>query len=85
METTTYARMCTNEGLGWLPMLDYHTTVRDTTTLVATPWDYCSDVADVGADPGYLYEMQRHPFPRFTDPNVAPVGVGRGGGEGGGG
>ena len=63
VETTTYARMRIDEGLGWLPMLDYHTAVRDTATLVETPWDYRPDVADAGADPGYLYEMQRHPFP----------------------
>ena len=57
VETTTYARMRTDEGLGWLPMLDYHTAVRDTAALVATPWDYHPDVADARADLVYLYEM----------------------------
>ncbi len=57
VETTTYAWIRKDEGLGWLPMLDYHTVVRDTTALMATPWDYHPNMVDVGAVPGYLYEM----------------------------
>ena len=50
MEMTTYAQMHVDEALGWLPMLDYQTAVRDTTTLVVNCWDYRPDVVDAGVD-----------------------------------
>lgn len=82
---TTYARMRSDEVLRWLSMLDYQTVVRDTSALVVTPWDYRPNVTDAGADPAYLYERQRHPFPWFTEPDALPTRGGHGGGEGGGG
>lgn len=50
-----------------------------------TPWDYHPNVADVGLDPAYLYERQRHPFPHFIVPDVLPIEGAHGGGRGGGG
>ena len=70
-------------------MLDYHSAIQETVALVPIQWDYWPDVANVGADPAYIYECQRHPFPRFTAPGALPRGGrqrggrDRGGGRGG--
>ena len=61
-----------DETWGWLPMLDYHGAVQETVALAPVQWDYQPDVTDVGADPAYIYEHQRHPFPQFTEPNALP-------------
>ena len=73
VETTTYTQMHIDEALGWLPMLDYHTTVWDIVVLVATPWDYHLDVVDARANLVYLYEMQRHQFPQFIELDAPPT------------
>ena len=73
METTTYACFHLDEARGGLPMLDYQIAIQEIETLVQNPWDYFLDVADVGVDPAYLYEMQRHPFPWFIELDALPT------------
>ena len=66
-------------------MLDYHSVVQEIVALAPIQWDYQPDVADARADAAYIYECQRHPFPRFTVSRALPGGGRQRGGRGWGG